>query len=385
MNNQASRIATEWIFIEAHDVWMFRDSKPFIAQQSFVARSQFPPNPQTMQGILRSHWLEQNSVDYAAYARHAVSANVRTAVGLPGWQDRPPELGAFQMAGPFMARRTANGSVERLFRAPLDVVGVDDPGQGNRPKQFRLLQPLSKATFETEPPFDGWRPLGLPNGSRPAEASGWLGETAFVASMAGKPPTEGDFIRPSDIFERDPRIGLGLDAGKRVAAESLLYHAEFVRPAANVGLLVQVPKGFFGEVPNGVLNIGGESRSGYYTRVQYSPLQVAQSPGIRLKVTLLTPAYFGDGWKPINADWSPWLGPQARLVSMTLGRPQLISGWDIARGKAKPLRHYIPAGSVYFFEGANPTGKPFTETPEGELDFGAIGFGNIAIGTWNYV
>jgi hypothetical protein len=54
----------------------------------------------------------------------------------------------------------------------------------------------------------------------------------------------------------------------------------------------------------------------------------------------------------------------------------------MAKNEPKTLRHYVPAGSVFFFENAEVSGKPFTETPPDSLDHGAIGFGTFAAGTW---
>lgn len=103
-------------------------------------------------------------------------------------------------------------------------------------------------------------------------------------------------------------------------------------------------------------------------------------------MVLLTPTYFDAGWQPKGGDWSKWVGG-GRLVSAALGKPQLISGWDVAKNKPKPLRHYLPAGSVFFFEGGQWQGHAFTQSPPNEPDrkepdFGAVGFGQVALGTW---
>jgi CRISPR-associated protein Cmr3 len=100
-----------------------------------------------------------------------------------------------------------------------------------------------------------------------------------------------------------------------------------------------------------------------------------------VKIVLLTPAYFSDGWQPERGDWSEWVNG-GKLVSVAVGKPHLISGWDVANNQPKPLRHYVPAGSVFFFEDAEVTNKPFTETPRDSLDHGAMGFGAFAVGSW---
>lgn len=51
-----------WFFIEADDVLMFRDGRPFTAGESHVIQSLFPPSPLTLQGALRSYILNQAGV-----------------------------------------------------------------------------------------------------------------------------------------------------------------------------------------------------------------------------------------------------------------------------------------------------------------------------------
>ncbi|MEP7288877.1 MAG: type III-B CRISPR module-associated Cmr3 family protein, partial [Chloroflexota bacterium] len=134
----------------------------------------------------------------------------------------------------------------------------------------------------------------------------------------------------------------------------------------------------------GLLTLGGESRCATYETVEYqAPAEVAK--GQRLKIVLLTPAYFANGWWPANFDWSRWVGPAAQWVSVALGKPLPISGWDIVRREPKALYHYVPAGSVFYFENASIPTVPFTETPDAALPAAQMGFGRIAVGTWNYL
>jgi CRISPR-associated protein Cmr3 len=135
----------------------------------------------------------------------------------------------------------------------------------------------------------------------------------------------------------------------------------------------------------GVIGIGGEARSGTYEVLKSYSLRNSTPKEGRIKIVLLTPAWFSGGWQPVGGDWSPWVGTDAKLVSMALGRPLALSGWNLAKREPKPLRHFVPAGSVFFFENAHLTDKPFTESPAGEPDYGAMGYGTFAAGNWNYV
>ena len=148
------------------------------------------------------------------------------------------------------------------------------------------------------------------------------------------------------------------------------------------------------------MSLGGEARSAYYRIVPDKQAKASDAliectdrmP--RFKVLLLTPAYFGGGWQPEDGDdgWCLLLDRKVRLVAAAIGRPLPIGGWDLAarggRGWHKPLRSYVPAGSVYFFEADSPVeppGGPVTQTPVGELPLDRLGFGQMVVGKWEWL
>ena len=360
---------THWYFIEPCDVWMFRDSKPFAAGQSFVARSQFPPTPQTMQGVVRSAYLEERGVDWQAYG----AGRIATAVGTPS------TLGDFEQFGPLVGRRetgeTGKVSVVPFIPSPLDLVHSKSGSGG-----LMLLAPSrDNRRVVTSEPFSGWLPLApQAHGNDLEHAPGWLGKAALETYVKGNVPAA---LESSDsLFVHEDRVGLAMDHGRRTHREHHLYHAQFVRLNSGVGLIVGTNGPYLPQ--NGIINIGGESRSGYCEAVHVS-LPTGPTSG-RIKVVLLTPAYFTGGWAPADGDWSPWVG-DGRLVSMAIGRPQPISGWDVANRRPKPLNQYVPVGSVYYFENAEWKGHPFTETPDAMLDHQAAGFGGALTAPWTYV
>jgi CRISPR-associated protein Cmr3 len=378
--------AWRWVFIEASDVWLFRDNKPFTAQENFVARGQFPPTPMTMQGVVRTYFLEnqlqKEGRTWDDYRRGAVSSAIKSAIGLPAGNGRDAALGDLHVTGPVVARRNGSGKLERLIRAPLDLVASkrDAGGGSHEPKyDFRLLTPADSHDFYTEPPFDGWRPL-TGGGDGFKEAEGWLTESQFRSYLKGDLSDMTRLIKSNDLFQTENRVGLGLDYGRRANREGLFYTAQFTRPCDGVGLLIGVqPESIF-ESAAGYIGLGGESRTGRFEVVsQVEPL--SQNGKGRVKIVLLTPAYFSGGWMPQGEDWSRWVGG-GKLVSVAVGKPQLISGWDLAANAPKPLRQYVPAGSVFFFEDADVKDIPFTETPPNAPNYGAMGFGTFAVGSW---
>lgn len=356
----------QWVFIQPQDVWMFRDSKPFSAQQNFVARSQFPPNPQTMQGVIRTHYLESQGVNWKDYAAGRERDNIYNAVGHPGYGNQPPTMGALRITGPFIAAHNGT-NIELLVHAPLDLMFNAET------QEFDTLNPTGDADFQTNRPFDGWQPLLQPDGFKPAE--GWLSQSQF-ANYLNRQPLHG--VLRTSAFEYEDRMGLGMDHRRRSNEQGLLYRARFIRPHDDIGVVVHVNQILFEHA--GYMRIGGESRSARFTILKDFAMPSAALT-TRFKVVLLTPAYFTEGFQPKGGDWSHWVH-EGKLISAVVGKPLAISGWDVAHNRPKPLRHFVPAGSVYYFEEGKISEKPFTETPSGMAEFGSMGFGSIAIGTW---
>lgn len=376
-----------WIFIEPSDVWLFRNGRPFSAGEGHVARSLFPPSPLTVQGALRSLILGHSNVDWSDFRDQNGSAakTVAEKIGHPLKKDTASPLGSFGMGGPFLACRQQD-KITRFTPLPSNVRRVKGT------ERYVQLIPTRGINFETNWPvhLPNWAPLWSPEEADLGKTEGepWLSESDLHNYLNNETfaVTERD-----ELFTSEPRFGIGLDYVTGRPEESLLYQAEFIRPNTDVGLLIQLKESFDLPSKTGILQLGGEARAARYREVASSNLNInagLTEPAQRLKVVFLTPAYFNEGWLPANQDWSPFFGgASVRLVAASIGTPTLVGGWDVARREPKCMRSYVPAGSVYFFESDSPLlppNEPITETPPDDLDRGRLGFGQIAVGTWDW-
>jgi len=383
-----------WVFIEPADVWLFRDGRPFSAGEGHVARSVFPPTPLTVQGALRSLVLGHSEVGWQEF-RHQSTPKARElgeVIGYPAVQGRNASLGSFSIAGPFLARREG-GKIVRYTPLPADVVRYAQDGA------HFALRPTRGLPFKTEWPVPDLYPLwpGKTEVVKAPDPRGWLSERGLEGYLRGEPfaPLQGE-----KLFDREPRFGVALDYEKRQSEPHMLYQAEFIRPAARqdgeVGLLVRLGPDVTLPAQEGILTLGGEARGAYYSQLDDGRVSAEAGlrvPTRRFKLVFLTPAWFSGGWQPADGSmgWSRILGGPAVLVAAAVRIPQHIGGWDIAVGWHKPMYHYVPAGSVYFFELVQedkhsisfPLGA-VTETPEGELSLDAQGFGQVVAGTWEW-
>jgi len=369
------------LFIEPMDVLLFRDGKPFAAGEDHRAASLFPPTPFTMQGVVRSKVLFDSGVSPADYANRTPAAQpLAEQIGWPA-----QGYGRLCLRGPFVARRR-NGGVTRYLPLPADVVKAGE--------EYRLLTPLPGSPFTANWPGGG-QFLWTRTAEAVTEARGWLAEEAFQRYCQGQVPRCEEVVSESALVLREPRVGIALDFHKRRPREAHLYQMEFLRLREKVGFLLEVA-GIDRFTPaQGVLAIGGESKAARYEVLgETSAPQTIRLPE-RFKLVLLTPAWFAGGWQPDGGNWAPFFGGSAnvRLVAAAVPRAQAIGGARVddrpdlgRRGDfQKPMRRFVPAGSVFFFASdgtATYDGRPVTETPRGEGDFGQIGFGQAAWGIY---
>ncbi len=363
----------QWLFVEPNDVWMFRNSKPFNAAQNFVAQSIFPPMPITIQGVIRSNYLEGQGVEWRHYPDNY--PQLFEQVG------DVSTMGQLEIYGPWVGCRSPEG-VEPLFVFPVDLLYNEDL------TTYDLMAP-GKVEMYTDAPFEGWLPvvrppnLGAENIKAYKSRNGWLTGEMIRDYIAGDvSQLTQPYIELQKVYSKEERVGLAMDRKKRAHREHHFYHAQFIRMSTDVGLLIGLNQQLF---QNGDwLRMGGESRSGRIALIN-DPIWPEQPQQGRVKIVLQTPAYFSAGWHPNNFDWSPWVGANGRLVSYITERPTYHSGWDLKRRRPKPTRAFVPAGSVFYFEDAELTGRPFTETPAGEPDYGQMGFGAYISAHWDYL
>lgn len=368
------------LFIEPNDVLLFRDGKPFSAGEDHRARSLFPPTPFTMQGVVRSKVLFDSGISPADYASGApAAAPLLQQIGAPGGG-----YGQLRLRGPFVAKRNEDGSLTRYFLLPADIVKAGE--------LYSLAKPVADHPFTNNFPAN-LRPLWARTSEPLKEARGWLAEQEFQKYLAGQ--TNFSITSESDLLVREPRFGIALKYPPRRPQEGLLYQMEFLRLRDGVGFALEVDGIAPFQPQTGFVQIGGEARAASY-EVLDNPLPSLPTPNPlppRFKVILLTPAWFTDGWQPQGGNWAPFFnGVKVQLVAAALPRAQALGGafTDDQRRQRdfqKTMRRFVPAGSVFFFESdglLTASGTPFTETPEGEGDFGQIGFGCAVIASWDY-
>lgn len=347
------------LFLEAVDVWLFRDGRPFDALSDHRAQSIFPPYPSMIQGAIRSHHLVVKGVDLR---------DPRQIASTVGTIDDYRDL---RLRGPFLARRE-NSQIVRYLPVPAHAIPTKDGYIALTPQE-----PPRTVRTCTPTPMLLW-PKGEP---QKGDFGQWLPEQQLRSLLTELgTPLLATGVSDDELFLRESRLGIARNE-RRTTEEGALYEVEFIRPQKDAGLLVEI-EGYYGWPSQGVMRIGGEGRAARFERVNAEPWPVTfGSLPKQFLIYFATPTYFANGWHPES--WEKFFDGAVKLQAAALSRFQSLGGFDWAANSHKPARRYIPAGAVYFFTTESATRLKPDLTQNAITDFGAeIGFGQILIGEW---
>ena len=219
---------------------------------------------------------------------------------------------------------------------------------------------------------------------------------------------------------RDVRVHVGIDPETQAAEDGVLFSTEALdfgarRETAGKSSKAAVPEmalysefglpdGMAEEKLLGLIPLGGEGRLSAWSASNRLLDELAPGELIeqvlksrRLRMVLMTPAWFEHGWqaewmRASRLDLSDGSAMELELVAAVVPRFAPISGWDLARRAPKPTRFLAPAGSVYFFKLGEAVREehlkrlwlsPVSEEPESGRSLRRDGFGLVAFGSWD--
>ena len=337
----AMTLPTHYRFIEPLDVLFLRGNKLF-GDPGSHGESLVPPWPSVAAGALRSLMLATDGVDIHAFVR---GQSRHATLGTPA------DPGTFALVSFHLARRNPAGQVETLHALPADLVLTEQRTGGRQ--LSRLQAQVPAAGLASSAPLAMWPLLAQAERSK-AIVGHWLTQAGWASYLQGQTPAIDTLVAPGALWQLDARIGIGLDAATRSAADGKLFTAQAVAFRPGVGFLAAV----CGAEPprNGMLRLGGDGRGATMTAVAHAPPAPdwdAIHRARRCRIVLTTPGLFAQGWLPPGVDAAQQLdlhGISGRLVSAAVPRADIVSGWDLARQQPKAAERMVPTGSVYWID-----------------------------------
>jgi len=358
-----------WLFMEAEDVLLFRDGRPFNAGSDHQARSLFPPSPSVMQGVIRSHYLLIKNIPLSN--RGAIKELVGDT----------EDYKALRLRGPWLARQTGDGRVVRYFPTPTDAYPADENAERILP--MKVVRNPGGNVWAGELPYLLEKPNEIITKNAPGAFVSEEDLMSYLEKGVSVRTEKADALYVSEV-----RLGIQTDSRRRSTVEGMLYEVEFIRPQAGTGLYLEMD-GYPDFPKEGLLRAGGEGRALHYKTLrdsQISPIRWGYSEELPrfFKVYFATPAYFSQGWKPDS--WTKFFTREVRLEAVALSRYQVLGGFDYWNHKQKPSRRLVPAGSVYYFSHSGGARLRQDLVQQAITEWGAeIGFGQVLVAGWKPV
>lgn len=315
-----------WL-VEPRDPLVVRDGRPPAAGMP-NARSLDFPWPSTVAGLARTRaGLEPDG----RFDEKRVASLLKEAV----W-------------GPWLAEVAKDGKASTAWLpAPRDAVKFHD-GAGRLHVARLVPRPLPPEVRHSL--GESLTPLGFscppPRGKSSTCGAFWAWPAIERWLVSGEAPKPEEVLEP---LPHERRFHVSLDPETGTAAEGKLFVSDGLRFWGNrrLGLAFLASDGL--ALEPGPVKLGGEGRVSWLRRGEgglppfpealVSRLESAK----RARVVLVTPALFDGGALPRKKSLFG-----APIVAARVDRPEVISGWDVAKGQPKPSRRMAGAGSVYW-------------------------------------
>lgn len=343
------------------DPLIARDGRPFGYRRGNRMRGLPWLLPSVVAGSFRTALVKAAGGDFSGDVPHRLLEEVEVAGVLPAHN------GQLYLPAPLDC--VWNKDTKKIFRSAPQEVGSDC--STNLPDSLMpvMLTPQqAPEDFKAEPPPPWW-PID--------KYIEWL--TRATNEYAPTWFTRDFLLSPRNLM----RDHVALDADRGAAAESQIYATanlhvthlprygvkhddrmlKLIDRFAEITLSARVTirQGSTFTVPTTFAlwhPLGGERRLVHWQRCQQSAtgwdcsdaVRAALAKTDRVRMILVTPAIFRQGWKPDLVD-GPLKGIGLELVGACTGRWKAVSGWSLAGTPGpKAIRRMVPAGSVYFFK-----------------------------------
>jgi len=328
-----------WYKIKPLDTLFFRDGRPFSMGAETWANPIFPPYPSTVYGAIRT-WIifERGSL------KDFKEGKFKEELGTPSGK------GNLRIKGPFIC---LDNNI--YFPVPFDCLKKKGAPENEKNNLFYINLMNRPEVFISDYPLESI--LVNKNDFELEECDEFLDINSFKDYLMGN-DTQPNFTEKTKIFSYEKKTGIKRSRKTLSSEEGHIYRIPMIRLERKAKLFVEIdglsryPKG-------GLLQIGGEGKTAKIEKIENYPLMTLIDIDFKFenkvfKLYLATPAIFKKGWIPDWINETTFEGNyeeiKLKLVSCSIGKYNLIGGWDLANKRPKPMYKAVPPGSVYYFK-----------------------------------
>jgi len=305
------------IEITAYDTVFFKDGKPFTMGEDTWASGIFPPPPSVLYGMLRTAYAAQNDIALNKIEEKTKDLKI-TSILLKlddGGLLFPYPTDLFQAKG---------GNDIKLMKLKVNniISNID------REKYPYVLSPNTNQKLEDH--FN----------------NAFLDDFSFTQNYLKANDSGIAIVNKNDIVETESKIGISKDIDSNQTDEGNLYRVGMSRP--KVKFIIEFANLDLQE--EGFLKIGAESKAAHYKTISKSDVKLPEINDEYVKIYLATPAIFKKGSIPEFILNRKFESIDFELLTMSIGKPVFIGGFDMKARKPKPMKKLVPAGSVYYLK-----------------------------------
>ncbi|SER20110.1 CRISPR-associated protein Cmr3 [Solimonas aquatica] len=381
----------------------FGPPKSASAGEAHRIGTQFPPSPQTFQGLVRSRLLHgaEPALDFnGPRAKSEIAQLVGTPQELPrGWQ----------LTGPFPAQRirpSTNDADSLPFIRPWlptpQYILKAAAGALHAREVISTHAALSDLHSATPGPA-----LGRPEAGAMEPRGGWIGPDNLRFALGGEGKyswNNGQWRADQPPFvSREHQPGLAIDRDSASAQHGMLYFVEALRFEYDSGLFGQLRASLDDRLQAQALTQGAGQAGRKGRLVAFGPaehldptwhsilrgehLPQRVDDGACFWLVAITPALIDN---PLQPEHHALLKDGMRLdfLAALTGRSFAVGGFELATGRPRDNRAYLPAGSAWLIRlhGGSAEGRRdalfnlhnrHALGPEREA---AMGFGHCLVG-----
>jgi len=363
------------LFIEPIDVLMFRAERPFIARETHIAKTGVI-SPLTFEGAIKSKIFSEFC------RRKGLSS--RDFQRMRGREETPED---FERTKEELIESVRQKMEDKEVKELLEVIGyspLELPSKLNvlgvffakkKENEFMEYFPIPNDIVKEDRKDGNIVKLQLKEGLR----FGWMGREIRVGTASYSQVENRDYLidfnglreyldggcpKPMEIEYRGERLrkpyfkeirpGIELERDRKKTVEGALYTAEFLRLIENWGFVVWYECAGDLLPDEGLIRLGGEGRGAIFRKIKdigmdWSDLIKRINEDKKFKLYIATPSYL-DGCVPPEDRLEEVLGVKLKLAAAFPGKPVYVSGYDFALNTEKPLRRWVNAGAVYYYE-----------------------------------
>jgi len=334
-----------FIKIKPFDTLFFRGGRPYSAGIDTWTEGYFPAPPSTFYGAIRSFLLfAGGTLEEFKTGKH----KFRDIIG--SIENGKVEYGSLRLKGVYFY-------VDKIVYLPTPKDLIKEKG---REENIQYLLELEKKPELFLSDYYLQNVLLWKEKTQVDDTEGWIDINAFKDYLMLR-GNKFYYVKEEDLFEKEEKIGIARDRKTFSSREGYIYRVSLFRLKEEVNLLVEM--GNIDKLPqSGVLKLGGENKAVKFEKVNIDPFEEIRNSYFNFKngyfkLYLATPAIFKNGWYPSWIDGNTfegeYYGIRVKLIACVTGKPLSIGGWDLAKDRAKPMRKFVPAGSVYYFKVVN--------------------------------